>query len=509
MKLCISKGAQSHIIDISPEASLEFLYDVASQVLDQQCLQLKTGFPLLSLERSTTTTIQSVLHDNDRVTAVTDQDGESVSILNHCRAIRSILDFWFGQYSPDMAQKRLWMIASSSVEHRRKIDKEITSRFKEIVANDQIHEWLSEIFGYQGKIAAIVALDQFSRHIHRYLKEVGNGSFPEQSILDARALAAANIFVDEHENEISCGMIPLPMVVFAIMPFRHTNTLDALQVVQHRVEQLAAIEMQHESMLRRFRKATNRRVALLQDESRRSGSGNSKSSFSENDILEAFHFDADMCSAKEHIVVRSIVQFLADRGIHPDADAIGNRYPIIVSLSGGVDSMVIISVLAYLATQCHFHIHVCAVHIDYANRPESEAEAVFVKNYCEERHVRFFLRRIDEVTRGVTERNEYERVARDARYSSYREAVQVCRHEYGDSSIKVGVFLGHHKGDIRENVLSNAHKGCGPLDLSGMTSESTNDGVVIYRPLLSLEKGDIFDFAHKFGVPYFKVCISL
>ena len=43
-------------------------------------------------------------------------------------------------------------------------------------------------------------------------------------------------------------------------------------------------------------------------------------------------------------------------------------------------------------------------------------------------------------------------------------------------------------GDLRENVLSNAHKGCGPLDLSGMTDVSMNDGVTLFRPLLPLEK---------------------
>jgi hypothetical protein len=69
---------------------------------------------------------------------------------------------------------------------------------------------------------------------------------------------------------------------------------------------------------------------------------------------------------------------------------------------------------------------------------------------------------------------------------------------------EIGVLLGHHRGDLRENVISNAHKGCGPLDLSGMTAVSRNDGVTIYRPLLPLEKTSVFDYAHTFGVPYFK-----
>mmetsp|Transcript_33117 Transcript_33117/g.60745 ORF Transcript_33117/g.60745 Transcript_33117/m.60745 type:complete len:459 (-) Transcript_33117:739-2115(-) len=65
-------------------------------------------------------------------------------------------------------------------------------------------------------------------------------------------------------------------------------------------------------------------------------------------------------------------------------------------------------------------------------------------------------------------------------------------------------MLGHHRGDLRENVISNAHKGCGPLDLSGMTAVSRNDGVNLFRPLLPIEKTHILDYSHTFGVPYFK-----
>lgn len=82
--------------------------------------------------------------------------------------------------------------------------------------------------------------------------------------------------------------------------------------------------------------------------------------------------------------------------------------------------------------------------------------------------------------------------------------MNTARSELNDYQMNVGVMLGHHRGDLRENVLSNAHKGSGPLDLSGMTAVSQNDGVTLYRPLLPLEKTFILDYAHTFGVPYFK-----
>ncbi|KAL3919289.1 MAG: hypothetical protein SGARI_007243, partial [Bacillariaceae sp.] len=176
--------------------------------------------------------------------------------------------------------------------------------------------------------------------------------------------------------------------------------------------------------------------------------------------------------------------------------------------------MVIASVLAHLKQSCGYpHLQILAVHIDYANRPESGAEADFVKRYCDKYcgnsgNVEFLCRRIGEVTRGITARDDYERIARTIRYDMYREAVARAKSllppdDDGDKHV-VGVMLGHHRGDLRENVLSNAHKGCGPLDLSGMTSVSKNDGILVYRPLLPLEKSFVLDYAHKFGVPYFK-----
>ncbi|KAI2512656.1 DUF924-containing protein [Fragilaria crotonensis] len=434
--------------------------------------------------------------------------------------------FWFGQFTPDLAQKKLWMIAASSENQRLMVDEQITQNFERIILDETYKQWDLEIYGYQGKLATIIVLDQFSRHIHRYYASSSRqvcgtpSSLPQQRDLDALAFAAAENFLKVHKHEIQCGMISLPMVIFSLMPFRHAGTLDKVQFVQENIEELSSIADQCHSMLSRFRKATNRRMAVLQDEARRIGdetqgttgaaaTNTASSSSSDYDILETFPFDADMGPACHHVVHKTIVSFLNSRGILQQGEnAIDEKpYPVIVSLSGGVDSMVIASVLAHLAHNCNYNIKVYGIHIDYANRPESAAEADYVKRYCEQKDIHFCSRRIDEVTRGVDARDDYERIAREARYDCYRETVRLCRDETGNgtaSHIEVGVMLGHHRGDLRENVFSNAHKGSGPLDLSGMTQVSVNDRVCIYRPLLPLEKKEIFDYAHRFGVPYFK-----
>jgi tRNA(Ile)-lysidine synthetase-like protein len=321
-------------------------------------------------------------------------------------------------------------------------------------------------------------------------------------MLDNLAYKTAELFSKYHKVDIDCGMIPVPMYVFALMPYRHASTMSSVQFVQDCIESTAGREEQMDALVRRFRKATNRRMAVLQDEARRTGGNEEDTTFSDEDILETFPFEADMSKATSHIVCKTIQAFLYERGISASRTD-GNPIPVIVSLSGGVDSMVIASVLAHLSNACDYNLHVVGVHIDYANRPESGAEADYVRRYCERLGITYKCRRIDEVTRGVTARDDYERIAREVRYNIYRETVQECQQMDADWT-EVGVMLGHHRGDLRENVLSNSHKGCGPLDLSGMTPVSRNDGVMIYRPLLPLEKKEIFDYAHTFGVPYFK-----
>lgn len=436
-------------------------------------------------------------------------------VRDNVARIHDVLQYWFGQYTIDESQKKLWMIANEESRHR--VDGEITDRFASLLqelANGELwNEWVGDdVYGYGGKVAAIVVLDQFSRHMHRYSAEtMCRLDLPQQVELDERAFSSAVRYLAEHKTEMRSGLIPPPFHIFALMPLRHRSTIEQVSKVQANIAEMDKVLEEYGIMHRRFRSATNRRMAVLQDESRRTGGGSDRN-YEDDDILEHHGFVACMSSSRIHVVHQTICSFLADQGIHPSSandDTPTKKVAVVVSLSGGVDSMVIASVLAYLVESCHYYLHLLAVHIDYANRPESSAEAAFCRNFCQRLGISFQCRRIDEITRGVAARDEYETMSRQVRYEEYRKAVEEGKRKttlLGAKSRrdKIGVMLGHHRGDLRENVLSNAHKGSGPLDLSGMTAVSENDGVTLFRPLLPLEKTAIFDYAHKFGVPYFK-----
>lgn len=502
--------------------------------------------------------------DDEVVTGIITNKCIDIDVVRRDRQqIDEVLNYWFGQASPDGAQKTLWMIASSSVELLEQVDADISDKFRlllwdlsstSITNNDnedvdvppldteKLQRWTQNVddFGWQGKLAAIIALDQLSRHIHRHDKgALSSLHIPEQRLLDNIAYNVSRQLQTQHESDLSTGIIPIPMRVFAIMPLRHAATVSDYSIVQNDIESSALLHEEMDRMIRRFRKATNRRMAELQDKARREGKlgiqaddadadekkqacdVQESKQFDDDQILECAQFEADLSTANNHAIVKTIRSFLKRVKIldtvdpkvyNPKGDETHNSYAstAIVSLSGGVDSMVISAALAFIRDEEASRrnvdpkdvLQIIAIHIDYANRPESGAEADYVGRYARQLGCTFICRKIDEVTRGVTARDDYERIAREIRFDLYR---QCCREaSAGTKTSGIGVMLGHHRGDLRENVISNAHKGCGPLDLSGMTSVSTNDGVNLFRPLLPLEKTDIYDYAHVYGVPYFK-----
>lgn len=169
-----------------------------------------------------------------------------------------------------------------------------------------------------------------------------------------------------------------------------------------------------------------------------------------------------------------------------------NQKYIIVSLSGGVDSMVLISILYKL--QQKYNYQLIAATIDYSLRKESKEEAAFTKSFCEKYGIIHYLRTIDGISRSEN-RTEFEQESKDIRYNLYKNLID----KYNSDMI----FVAHHWDDITENVFTNFMRGRNMLDLSVMHQINNVNGVNIARPLLDHPKKDIYSLAHNYMIPYF------
>lgn len=397
-----------------------------------------------------------------------------------------VLQFWFhGDQRENYKDK--WF--PSQGQAQTAIDKVIFERFHSTL-NDalvgKLQSWKTTRLAF---VALIVVLDQFSRHIYRHLELPSDAV--ERQEADALALAAAEELSAQIQSTYPVdvqGGLTMAQYIFSMMPYRHTATEERLISLLSNMEVCSSQFAWESELLNRFRKQTTRRLQHIQDRSRAEEA---------DSILEHEFFDVKtkgqdvVKQMMKNNLVGAVARFLDEH------NKSASGAPVAISLSGGVDSMVIAKILQLLCgAGGRIPCEVVAMHIDYANRNESAEEADYVDWYCRELGITFLKRVVNEVTRGVTDRTEYERITREIRYSFYRDVLS----ERGCQ----GVIFGHHQGDVQENVISNLMRGSSCLQLSGMESVGVSSGVPVWRPLLKFCKDDIYAFAHAYGVPYFR-----
>ena len=174
------------------------------------------------------------------------------------------------------------------------------------------------------------------------------------------------------------------------------------------------------------------------------------------------------------------------------------NHKVAISLSGGVDSMVITYALHLIRRFEDPHLEIYALHVNYNNREESVIEHDFLKKWCSDLGtVRFYDMNVDDMRRETyPDRNEYEKILKERRFNFYLSILKA--HDIS------GIMLGHHKGDVFENVCSNIFKGKDMFNLKKMSMYSEMLGVQLQRPLVGIYKNIIYDFSKIFRVPYFK-----
>ena len=162
---------------------------------------------------------------------------------------------------------------------------------------------------------------------------------------------------------------------------------------------------------------------------------------------------------------------------------------VLVSLSGGVDSMVLITILHWL------DFDIVAAHINYNNRSETTIEQKFLEEWCLYNNIKLYIKNINEIKRATTKRSEYELITKNMRLDFYKEIITKENIDY--------VLLAHHKDDIIENVFANICRGRNYLDLAVIREHTTISDIKIGRPMINYYKTVIYEFAHKYQVPYF------
>ncbi len=159
--------------------------------------------------------------------------------------------------------------------------------------------------------------------------------------------------------------------------------------------------------------------------------------------------------------------------------------PILAAVSGGADSVWLLHVLAE-----RFPGSVAVGHVNHGTRGRaSDEEAAFVEELAGRLGVPFHQRRLGSVE--ARDEGELRRGRLEALFAMAREAAAPT------------IALGHHRDDLAETFLLAAARGAGPAGLSSMRShEPLANGLLLYRPLLPMGRGDIRRELHSRGLEW-------
>ena len=327
-------------------------------------------------------------------------------------------------------------------------------------------------------LAHIILYDQLSRHIYRDIPEI-------IALHDKKARELFNLIkesVDEFTNpEHRC---------FALMPCRHTFNIIELEWCLQKVTEWRSNN--NIAIYRRFYQATIKAIVNI----------NNKQDLLYISVLNNIEILTTILDPNSPTINTTchLSNEILHCNIYSKFKQSVNEYlhyfetnEIIISVSGGVDSMVCLY-LAGSIFKNNSSIKIKALSINYANRPEQKLEIDMVNHMCSIWNIPHYVRTINEIKRKRdTDREFYEQITRDIRFESY---INIRDNNY------VPVILGHNLDDCLENVFSNIKKQKNYNNLFGMEEVSKERDVIVLRPLLKVSKSNIIAFANEHDIPY-------
>lgn len=154
----------------------------------------------------------------------------------------------------------------------------------------------------------------------------------------------------------------------------------------------------------------------------------------------------------------------------------------IISVSGGVDSMVLLDYLYNL------EYHLVVVHFNHLQRSNSLKDKVLIESYCQNKKIPFNYFELN------IEKKDFQNKARILRKRKLKEVASYYKTFY--------LITAHHLDDLAETFLFKISRGSSILGYSGMHLSNYVDNFYFIKPFLYVTKQDIIDYAKKNNVPF-------
>lgn len=161
---------------------------------------------------------------------------------------------------------------------------------------------------------------------------------------------------------------------------------------------------------------------------------------------------------------------------------------VLVAVSGGADSMALLSLMLNLQKDINFYMEV--IHINHNLRGvESDDDERLVVAFCKDKKIPCVVRSVDVITNKNKNKQTLEQAARNLRYMEINKYKELNKFDF--------VIIAHNNDDNAETILMHICRGSG---LRGATGIKENDKIL--RPLLDYSKEEIVEYVNQNKIPF-------
>ncbi len=159
---------------------------------------------------------------------------------------------------------------------------------------------------------------------------------------------------------------------------------------------------------------------------------------------------------------------------------------VLAAVSGGIDSVVLLDLLALLSVE--WELQVVILHVNHRLRGrESNADEKFVGSLAKRYNLRLFTARVETKKEAVRKKVSIQEAARDLRYAFFLTKKAELRADV--------VATAHNANDNAETLLLNFFRGTGIDGIAGIPIR--RNGASIVRPLLFATRQEIVAYARE------------
>ena len=156
----------------------------------------------------------------------------------------------------------------------------------------------------------------------------------------------------------------------------------------------------------------------------------------------------------------------------------------LLAFSGGADSTALFFLL--LKHNISFDIAI----VNYNQRSQSIEEVEYAKELASRYNLKCHTLEAPDI------KSNFESKAREIRYDFFQKLISLHRYK--------NLLTAHHLGDRFEWMLMQFCKGAGCAEIAGMQKVQHRDAYTLVRPLLHLDKKELYDYLNKENIRYFE-----